>query len=394
MGRVLRELIPLPYHRSVADILERENPRAFASLLPRAVGTTDDDLLRHTYRLEPGSHPRPHEALLRAASALGVTVPVQVHADEQPVGPNAELVFLPETAIIVVSGSLMDLLDDDELTAVMGHEVAHHVLWSAAGGRYLAATRLLEAAEHDGRTTSEYLETARRLRLSTELYADRGALVACGVLEAAVGGLLKVTTGMRDADPEAYLRQAGEISFATSASARRTHPETVLRAWALQRWVTGESLPGLEAEVAAAIGPRLDLSILDLVGQDDLASITRELVRQAAFLEQLRTPEGLALVERYDVTAPPGPSPLSEVGRETLGDLPLETRRYLCAVLTDLATAGSDDLTGSLASALAFAQRKDLGDDLLGFVTEELSLSERQCTRLVADAEALRAVQA
>jgi hypothetical protein len=386
MGRVLRELIPLPYHRSVADILERENPRAFASLLPRAVGTTDDDLLRHTYRLEPGSHPRPHEALLRAASALGVTVPVQVHADEQPVGPNAELVFVPETAIIVVSGSLMDLLDDDELTAVMGHELAHHVLWSAAGGRYLAATRLLEAAEHDGRTTSE--------RLSTELYADRGALVACGVLAAAVGGLLKVTTGMRDADPEAYLRQAGEISFATSASARRTHPETVLRAWALQRWVTGESLADLEAEVAAAIGPRLDLSILDLVGQDDLASITRELVRQAAFLEQLRTPEGLALVERYDVTAPPGPSPLSEVGRETLGDLPLETRRYLCAVLTDLATAGSDDLTGSLASALAFAQRKDLGDDLLGFVTEELGLSERQRTRLVADAEALRAVQA
>jgi len=394
MGHVLRELTPLPYHRSVAEILERENPRAFASLLPRTVGTTDDDLLRHTYRLEPGSHPRPHESLLRAASALGVTVPVQVHADEQPVGPNAELVFVPDAAIIVISGSLMELLDDDELTAVMGHELAHHVLWSAEGGRYLAATRLLEAAEHDGRTTSEYLETARRLRLSTELYADRGALVACGVLEAAVGGLLKVTTGMREADPEAYLRQAGEISFATSASARRTHPESVLRAWALQRWITGESLADLEAEVAAAIGAQLDLSTLDLVGQDGLASITRELVRQAAFLEQLRSPEGLALVERYDVTPPPAPSPLSEVARERLDALPQETRRYLCAVLTDLATATDDDLSGSLAAALALARRKHLGDALATFVTDELGLSERHRARLVTQADALESVHA
>ena len=42
------------------------------------------------------------------------------------------------------------------------------------GGRYLAAARLLDAAESDARTPSEYLETARRFRLATELYADRG----------------------------------------------------------------------------------------------------------------------------------------------------------------------------------------------------------------------------
>ncbi|CAN5122512.1 hypothetical protein BH09ACT12_BH09ACT12_16360 [soil metagenome] len=390
---MLRELIPLPYHHAVAAILERENPRAFASLLPRPSGASDDDLLRHTYLLEPGAHPRPHDALTSAATALGLSVPVQVHAAGHQQGPNAELVFAPDRAIVVISGSLLELLDDEELTAVMGHELAHHVLWCADEGRHLAATRLLDAAEHDGRTPSEYLETARRLRLATELYADRGALTACGRLEPAIRGLLKVSTGLRDVDAASYLRQASEISFATTASTGRTHPETVLRAWALQHWVTGESLEQSEREIAAAIGARCDLSTMDLVGQDELAAITHELVRQATFLEQLRTPEALTLVERYDVIAPPSSSPLSEVGRESLAGLPRETRRYLCAVLTDLATATDDDLTGSLAAAVAFARRKDLGEDLMTFLSDELELADRNRRRLIDDADRLAAAE-
>ncbi len=271
----------------------------------------------------------------------------------------------------------------------MGHELAHHVLWTTESGRYLAATRLLDAAEHDGRTPSEYLETARRLRLATELYADRGALVASGLLDATISGLLKVSTGLREVDPEAYLRQAAEIRFAEAASTGRTHPETVLRAWALHRWVTGESLDAIEVEVAAAVGARCDLSTLDLVGQDELAGLTHELVRQAAFLEQLRTPAALALVEQYDVTPPPAASPLSEVRRESLSGLPQETRRYLCAVLADLATATDDDLSGCLAAVLALARRKDLADDLMDFLTSELELAERNRTRIGRDADLL-----
>ena len=234
---MLRELKPLPYHSAVTTILEGEHPKAFAALRSGPIGGDDLDqaLLRSTYRLDPTSHPEAHAQLTRAAGALGVTVPVELYAGESADKPNAELVFVPDRAIVVLTGGLSDLLTGDELCAVMGHELSHHVLWSSDGGRHLVAARLLEASETDARTSGEHLETARRFRLATELYADRGALLATGTVEPAVGGLLKLATGMRQVDPAAYLRQAAEVDL-TSGSAGQTHPENVLRSWALQQW--------------------------------------------------------------------------------------------------------------------------------------------------------------
>lgn len=391
------ELTPLPYHRTVAGILERENPRSFATLLPGAATTTATELhqslLRSTYRLEPAAHPETHAGLQRAATALGLTVPLELYADEHPLQPNAELLFVPDRAIVLLSGALVDLLDDTELGAVLGHELAHHVLWTADGGRYLAASRLLDAADHDARTPSEYLESARRFRLATELYADRGALLASGSLEATVGGLLKVTTGMRQVDPHAYLRQAAEVDYTGSASAGQTHPETVLRAWALQRWhdADGADDDAVEAEVARAVGGDLDLATLDLPGQDALRDLTRELVRQALFLEPLRTPEVRELAERYGAAVAPTPSPLSEVSVADLAALPKDTRRYLCAVLADLATAVDDARQECLVAAVAVARRQGLGTELLALLTHELGLGDRARRAIATGADALAA---
>ena len=41
------------------------------------------------------------------------------------------------------------------------------------------ADRLLQAAANDPRATPGHVQTARRFRLYTELYADRGALLGC-----------------------------------------------------------------------------------------------------------------------------------------------------------------------------------------------------------------------
>ena len=385
---VLRQLTPLPYHSAVTTILESEHPKAFEALRSGPIGGDDLDqaLLRSTYRLDPTSHPEAHAQLARAAEALGVTVPVELYAGESGDKPNAELVFVPDRAIVVLTGGLSDLLADDELCAVMGHELSHHVLWTSEGGRHLVASRLLEASETDARTSGEYLETARRFRLATELYADRGALLATGLVEPAVGGLLKLATGMKQVDPGAYLRQAAEVDL-TSGSAGQTHPENVLRSWALQQWhAHGDDA---EEAVAAAIGPPLDLAALDLLGQDALRDLTRELAHQAMQVEELRSPEAMELAERYGAEVPSGPTPLAELPREDLGALPPDTRRYLCAVLADLATSDPDAPRSALAAAVAVAMVKKIDTDLVKFLVAELGLGDRERTAVVADARGL-----
>lgn len=387
-------LRPLPYHEDVTAILERENPAAFAALGAAPTGGEELDafLLRSTYRLDATSHPGPHTALVRASTALGVTAPAELYVAEGGGRGDAELFYAPDRVIVLVSGALLELLDATELAAVLGHELAHHVLWSSEGGRFLTASRLLDAADVDGRTPGEYLETARRFRLATELYADRGAALAAGGIEPAVSGLLKVSTGLRQVDPAAYLRQAAEVDFSgDGASAGVTHPENVMRAWALQRWwgVDDADLAPVEAQVAGAIGPAADLGALDLTGQDALLTLTRELVRQATMVEPLRALESLELAGRYGVTPAPAPSPVGEVSDDDLGVLPKDTRRYLSAVLADLATADPDSSHDALAAAVAVATRKHLQPDLVRLLTTELGLGDRDRARVVADARAM-----
>lgn len=381
-------MTPLPYHRSVADTLEREHPASFGALLPQ--GSTgrdglDQALLRSTYRLEPASHPEVHEAVGRAADSVGLAVPVEIHADEGQRVPNAELVFVPDRAILLFTGPTLELLDAAELCAVGAHELAHHQLWTAEGGRYLAAARLLDAAEGDARTPSEYLETARRYRLATELYADRAALRATEVLSTAVSGLLKAATGLRRVDPAAYLRQVAEVDL-TSPSAGTTHPETVLRAWALQQW--NDDREAAEGRIEAAFAPSLDLNTLDLPGQDRLLTLTRDVVAAAAGLEALRSPGVTELAEQYGVTA--AGATYARVPSSLLPDpLPAETKRYLATVLADLATADDDSGHETLAVVLAFAHRARLGPELLKLLRTELGLGERERQRISDRADAL-----
>lgn len=366
--------LPLPYHRVVADLLERENPHAFRALIPDpATDATvlEQALVRSTYRLDPGAHADVHTAVARAAEALGVEVPLELYADESGQATNAELIFVPSRAVLLFSGDTLNVLDADELCAVAGHELAHHVLWIYDGGRHLAAARLLDAAESDARTPTEYLETARRLRLATELYADRGALRASGDLDLAISGLLKLTTGLRTVDVPSYLRQAAEVDF-TQGSAGATHPETILRAWALQQW--HEHREQAEDDVEAALTPVLDLATIDLVAQDRLATLTRKLVASLISNGALSGVDGIELAESYGVSAQP-----SAVAPPALGELTLskDTRHYLAAIVVDFATADADADLDAQVAALSIARRAGLGADAEWLLVHELGLSDR-----------------
>ncbi len=376
---------PLPYHYAITDILERENPKSFSSLRPtRSPGATsgqlDQALLRHAYRLDAQGHPEVHGPVQRAADALGVTVPVEVYADEAGQGNNAELIYVPGRAVLLITGNTLNLLDAAELCAVAGHELAHYVLWSIDDGRFLAASRLLDAASSDARTPSEYLETARRFSLAAELFADRGALAACGSLTATVSGLLKITTGLARVDAQAYLRQAAEVDYSVPSSGS-THPETVLRAWALQQWVQRGA--AADDDVATALAPQLDLGSLDLLAQDRLAELTRTLVASLISNEFVRGEDTLELAQHYGVW-PAAATPL-RIG-SAVQALSAESRRYLSAVLLDFATADPDGSSEVLSQAIALGRQAGLGADIERMISAELDLGERVRTRVMARA--------
>ena len=98
-----------------------------------------------------------------------------------------------------------------------------------------------------------------------------------------------------------------------------------------------------------SLGPQLDLAVLDVLGQDRLAEVTRSLVWMLVADDAVRSEEALDLAQRFGVVV--GGSP-------TITDMPTtlaaETRTYLAAVLLDFATAddqgGADDL-GAVAGA-------------------------------------------
>ncbi|WP_433017596.1 M48 family metalloprotease [Kribbella sp. CA-294648] len=337
-------------------------------------------LLRNTYRLEAASHPELHAAGRRAVEALGLEVEIEFFQAQAAGQPNASLLHQGDRAVILFEGPLLERLDADELAAVCGHELAHRVLWTLEDGAYLAVDRLLDAAAGDARTPPQYLETHRRWVMACELFADRGALVACGDLGTTVRALLKVQTGLGSVDPAAYLRQAAELDLSTG-SRGTSHPEGVARAWALQNWLAEEDVEVL------LTGP-LDVDAPDLLDAALLREVSMDFAAHIAQAEGLRSDTVATFAAGF--ADPPGPLgvPGGVVPRfdEPLAIRPVDgapiprprrltaaTRQYLCYLLLDLATAdpelGDDGLIASLALArrVGLSEYDDLADDELGW---------------------------
>jgi Peptidase family M48 len=391
---------PLAYHRSVLAHVRHTDPQAWQALVPSSDGglALHDELLRNTYRLDPSGHPVVHQATARACVALGLSGPVELYQAHGTATPNAALLHHPDRAVILFSGPLLELLDDTELTAVCGHELAHRLLWTLDGGAYLGVDRLLDAAAADGRTPPVYLETSRRWLLACELYADRGALVACGDLRTTVRALLKVSTGLSAVDPDAYLRQADELDLTTGSRAG-SHPEGALRAWALRAWLDGtgaEQLLGGPLDVDAP--DLLDARLLrDLAGRLASYAVTDAAVRTATVLSHAEgffdpvpktgIPVVAVPIPRIDqpwqprsVDGAPAPAPRT---------IAASTRSFLCYLLLDLATVDPDTGEDGLVAMMALARRLGMGTTFDDLADDELGWTGKHRAELAEAADAL-----
>ena len=383
----LEDLTPLPYQQALAAHLQVHEPEvwrwaASAEAREEHAAAVRAELLRNSYRLDATAHPDLHAHARLAAQRLGVTASITLYQARDG-AMNAAIHFVPGEAHIVLSGPLLERLQGPELQAVLGHELAHYLLWAHDGGKYHVVDRLLHAASADPRADASHLQAARRYALYTEAFADRGGCVACGALEPAVSALIKIETGLTQVNVASYLAQAEEICADPTTQTRGTsHPEVFVRARAMRLWT--ERQHDAEDWLATALEGPLDLGTLDMLGQQRVSALTRGAIAHLLQRAYLQSEPLLAHARRFfpDFAPPASAMPPPE-------PVPAGLHDYLASVLVDFVAADPelDDVT--LAAALGLAEALGCAEPLEQRVVKDLRFPKRSLTRVKRDAAAL-----
>jgi hypothetical protein len=206
-------------------------------------------------------------------------LPVTIYQAQQTDELNASIVYMGNEANIVFSGAITRLMDDDELLAILAHELSHIKLYTLLGGDLEVADRIISAVANNYHSEASYYETARLFRLYTEIFCDRGAFTVLQNINPVISSLVKVSTGLDKVNAATYLKQADEI-FANEGNLKTaglSHPENFIRAKAIRLWQ--EKGAAAEEEIIEMIEGLAHLDQLDIFKQTELAQLTRILLQ-------------------------------------------------------------------------------------------------------------------
>lgn len=344
------------------------------------------ELLKTTYRLDRETHGKLYALAEEAVKKLGLTVPVTFYQSQRDHGViNAAVCCLPGEAHIVLVGAVLETLNDLELSALVGHELGHFKLRLCEEGRLGIADRLMDAIAADDRAEPSHIFSAARHRQYAEIYADRCSWVVCGDVNAAIGCLVKVTTGLKEINPQAYVAQADEVfSKGEVSSQGQTHPETFIRARALSKWARGDA--DSTAEIRQMIEGRLHLDSLDLLGQTRLTSMTRRLVDVIHGKKWMRSEPLLAQSRMLfpDFVVPKEDHSDDALMDELRAAHP-SVQDYACFIMLDFAAADPALEELPLVYVLYLAEKMERRDRLEELANRELKITKKALAKLRQD---------
>jgi Zn-dependent protease with chaperone function len=262
-GRALRARVPLtdissrawehPADRGALNALRQL--RGFDFVIKKLFALWSERALRLVYlgsavRVDHRQFRGVYQRYAEAASALDVrSLPdLYVYADPRP---QAMAIGLDQPFVVLTSG-MVDLLDEDELRFVLGHELGHvlsgHALYTTMLLRLLTMSGAWSWIPFGAVGLRALVAALYEWQRKAELSGDRAGLLATQDPAAAQRVHMKLAGGghLADVDITAFRAQGDE--YLGSPDVRdsvlkmllieaRTHPFAVVRAAELRRWI-------------------------------------------------------------------------------------------------------------------------------------------------------------
>jgi Peptidase family M48 len=400
-----------PYQLKVRDFFRRQTStwEFFAAARTREAQLIafQTELLKNTYRFSRESEPALFEKIDRVREQLELgTLPVMAYQAQYANAGNdlnASVIYLDQQAHLVFSGPILEKLNEEELLAVIAHELMHVRLYTLLNGDLEVADRIITSIANHRDGEGVYLETARLFKLYTEIYCDRGAYAVLGDPTPVITMLLKLATGLTTVNAESYSRQAEAIFSAEpgTKSDTPTHPENFIRTRALRLW--HEQGEAATAAISQMIEGLPDLDRLDLFTQQQLSDLTREFLQEYLRPAWIRSTLVMALEQQYfqtsgktceraanaanSVFGQDGGSADSASGnsmpepaqlQETIAGLHPDIRTYFGYVLLDFALADPSLEDMPAGRAFEFAAEMQLSDVYDTICKKELQLNDKK----------------
>jgi Zn-dependent protease with chaperone function len=283
--RILHDIAPStwehPADRAALSAL-RKLP-AFDQVLKALFGFFGEKPIRlaflaNSVRCSPTQFPRIHRLYGEAAEALDPPAIYPVYVSQTPIVNAAA--YGMERPFIIVNSGMIELMDDDELRFVLGHEIGHimsgHVLYTTM------MVILLQLAERGfpivGLAARAILMALLEWYRKAELSSDRAGSLAVQQPEVGMRVMLKLAGGgaLSETDLPEFIRQADEYRqggdladqvFKVLNILGANHPFPVLRVAEMRDWFQngeydrilrgeyrkrGDAEPAYTADLAAA----------------------------------------------------------------------------------------------------------------------------------------------